>query len=213
MICDARTCAGCRYLEEDDERTTNLAVYLANCQHAKCKVVRLVRQQISKLQNMQREWYLTTYEEAKQEARREIPIKREASYEVREVYGEIHGEEVHEVEGEIEQTYNEEYNEVHNAVPRKRIVEMINAEENITTASLHRAASPPRRMAVDRKWMLRILNRVRHRAHLILVAAAVGVIVWSALVYGVFLGATACGSGRICLASTLKYKPAKRSLF
>jgi len=55
MICDARTCGGCRYLEQDeqDARTASLAEFLANCQHAKCKVVRLVRQQISKLQNMQ----------------------------------------------------------------------------------------------------------------------------------------------------------------
>jgi len=55
MICDARTCDGYRCLERDDEqddRTAN-AEFLANCQHAKCKVVRLVRQQISKLQNMQ----------------------------------------------------------------------------------------------------------------------------------------------------------------
>ena len=55
MICDAHTCGDCRYLERDeqDDRTANLAEFLANCQHAKCKVVRLVRQQISKLQNMQ----------------------------------------------------------------------------------------------------------------------------------------------------------------
>lgn len=158
---------------------------------------------------MQRECYLTTgtvYEEA-----RKVPIKREAPYELREVYGEIHGEEILEVEGKVRQTHDE----VHKAVPSptKRTIGMINVEENITTASLHRATSSPWRMAVDRKWMLRILNRVRHRAHLILVAAVVGLIVWSALVYGVFLGATACGNGRTCLASSLKYKHAKRSLF
>lgn len=55
MICDAHTCGGCRYLEQDvrDDRTASVTEFLANCQHAKCKVVRLVRQQISKLQNMQ----------------------------------------------------------------------------------------------------------------------------------------------------------------
>lgn len=52
MICDTHTCDGCRYLEQDD-CTASLAEFLASCQHAKCKVVRLVRQQISKLQDVQ----------------------------------------------------------------------------------------------------------------------------------------------------------------
>ncbi|EFN82817.1 hypothetical protein EAI_07260 [Harpegnathos saltator] len=55
MICNARTCTECRYLKDDERQDdqTSFAEFLANCQHAKCKVVRLVRQQISKLQNMQ----------------------------------------------------------------------------------------------------------------------------------------------------------------
>ncbi|XP_070166447.1 uncharacterized protein [Polyergus mexicanus] len=219
MICDARTCAGCRYLDQDEQ--TNLAVFLANCQHAKCKVVRLVRQQISKLQNMQHERYLTTgkvRDEGCEETHSEMPINTsEASHDkVREFYGEIHeayNDDIYEVEDKISQPHDEEYDEVyeaHEAVTNaKRAVGTINAAE---TTSLHRAASPGGGV-VDRKWMLRILDRFRHRAYLILLAAAVGMIVWSALVYGVFLGATACGSGRTCFASTLRYKHAKRSLF
>jgi len=65
---------------------------------------------------------------------------------------------------------------------------------------------------IDRKLMLRILDNLRPRAHLILAAAMLGIIAWTALVYGVFLGATACGNARGCYAS-LKYAHAKRSLF
>ncbi|XP_072749409.1 uncharacterized protein [Anoplolepis gracilipes] len=219
MICDARTCAGCRYLEQD-EQTASLAVFLANCQHTKCKVVRLVRQQISKLQNMQYERYLATgnvCNEACEETHSEIPIKvNEASYdEIHELYSEVHkpyNDEIYEVEGKVRQPHHEKYDEVYEAptavTVANRTVGAINA---VKTVSLHRVVSPGE--VVDRKWMLRILDRFRHRAHLILMAAVVGVIVWSALVYGVFLGATACGSGRTCLASTFRHKHAKRSLF
>ncbi|XP_071553671.1 uncharacterized protein [Temnothorax nylanderi] len=136
--------------------------------------------------------------------------------EVQEVYDEVHGpyDDLHEVEGEVEQTFNESHDEpyeMQEAVAVARRTGATNAVENAATASLRRAASPGR--AVDRKWMLRILDRVRHRAHLIMAAAAVGVIVWTALVYGVFLGATACGSGRTCFRSSLKYTHAKRALF
>ncbi|XP_050444999.1 uncharacterized protein LOC126848273 [Cataglyphis hispanica] len=220
MICDARTCIGCQYLQEQDEQNASLMVFLANCQHAKCKVVRLVRQQISKLQNMQYERYLATdrmRDEAREETHNEIPINMsEISYNnVREFYDETHepyNDDIYEMEGKIQQPHDEEYDEVyeaHETVTNVRRTETINVVE---TASLHHAASPGRTV-VNRKWMLRILDRFRHRAYLILLAAAVGMIVWSALVYGVFLGATACGSGRTCFASTLRYKHAKRSLF
>ncbi|KYN26990.1 hypothetical protein ALC57_03331 [Trachymyrmex cornetzi] len=219
MICDAGTCGGCRYLERDeqDDRTANLAEFLANCQHAKCKVVRLVRQQISKLQNMQHERLLTASDEAREKVHNEMPTEMHEALnnEVHEVYGEVHEpyDDLHEVESKVEQAFNESRGNVYEAqkaaAVAKRIVEGTSA--NAATASLRRTASPGR--AVDRKWMLRILDRVRHRAHLILAAAAVGVIVWTALVYGVFLGATACGSGRTCFRSSLKYTHAKRTLF
>ncbi|EFN65914.1 hypothetical protein EAG_09217 [Camponotus floridanus] len=221
MICDTHTCVGCQYLEQD-EQTTSLAVFLANCQHAKCKVVRLVRQQMSKLQNMQHERYLViskARDEVCEETRSEMPVNMsEVSYdEVREIYDEMHemphDDEIYE-EGKTRQPYDEEYDgvyETHKAVTvANRTVEKINA--NVEFTSLHRATSL-RGALIDRKWVLRILDRFRHRAYLILVAAAVGVTVWSALVYGVFLGATACGSSRTCFASTLRYKHAKRSLF
>ncbi|KYM96490.1 PREDICTED: uncharacterized protein LOC108779400 [Cyphomyrmex costatus] len=218
MICDARTCGGCRYLEQDEQndRTANLAEFLANCQHAKCKVVRLVRQQISKLQNMQYEHLLTTSDEAREKVYNEMPTEMHEALnnEVHEVYGEVH-DDLHEVESKVEQASNESYGNVYEtqkaAAVTKRTVGGTNAIGNAATASLRHTASPGR--AVDRKWMLRILDRVRHRAHLILAAAVVGVIVWTALVYGVFLGATACGSGRTCFRSSLKYTHAKRTLF
>ncbi|EGI66807.1 hypothetical protein G5I_04612 [Acromyrmex echinatior] len=222
MICDARTCGGCQCLERDeqDDRTANLGEFLVNCQHAKCKVVRLVRQQISKLQNMQYERLLTANVEVREKVHNEMPTEMHEALnnEVHEVCGEVHEpyDDPHEVESKVEQAFNESHcaqGNVYKAqkatAVAKRIVEGTNI--NAATASLRRTASPGR--AVDRKWMLRILDRVRHRAHLILAAAAVGVIVWTALVYGVFLGATACGSGRTCFRSSLKYTHAKRTLF
>ncbi|TGZ45922.1 Uncharacterized protein DBV15_02698 [Temnothorax longispinosus] len=244
MICDARTCGGCRYLEQDerDDRAASLAEFLANCQHAKCKVVRLVRQQISKLQNMQYERFREASDEAHEKMGNEAKMHEALDNEVQEVYGEVYGpyDDLHVVEGEVEQAFNESHDEpyeMQEAVAVARRTGATNAVEvgkkadssgfdyskfldqsvinkvklNAATASLRRAASPGR--AVDRKWMLRILDRVRHRAHLIMAAAAVGVIVWTALVYGVFLGATACGSGRTCFRSSLKYAHAKRALF
>ncbi|XP_011878639.1 PREDICTED: uncharacterized protein LOC105567954 isoform X2 [Vollenhovia emeryi] len=215
MICDARTCGGCRYLEEPDDRTASLAEFLANCQQAKCKVVRLVRQQISKLQNMQYERFLVAGDEARKKMRNETPTKMHEApdNEVRQVYGEVHEpcDDPHGAEGEVEQAFNESHDKLYEAAVAERTVGATNPIENAATASLRRAASPGR--AVDRKWMLRILDRVRHRAHLILAAAAVGVIVWTALVYGVFLGATACGGGRTCFRSSLKYTHTKRTLF
>lgn len=83
--------------------------------------------------------------------------------------------------------------------------------EDATIVPLRRLAPPERVM--DRKLMLRVLDCVRDRAHLILAAATLGVIAWTALVYGVFLGATACGSSRGCYASSYRYPHAKRSLF
>ncbi|XP_025073738.1 uncharacterized protein LOC105425882 [Pogonomyrmex barbatus] len=216
MICDTRTCSECQYLEQDepDDRTASFVEFLANCQHAKCKVVRLVRQQISKLQNVQHEHFLTVSNarDGAREWMHETPSKIKYDLpdnnEVHEVYGEVY-----EMEGRVVQraSNNELYGKPYETqqVAARRIDEVTNA--NAATASLHRAASPER--AVDRKWMLRILDRVRHRAHLILAAAAVGVIVWTALVYGVFLGATACGSGRTCFRSSLRHTHAKRTLF
>ncbi|XP_011697170.1 PREDICTED: uncharacterized protein LOC105455500 [Wasmannia auropunctata] len=222
MICDSRTCGGCRYLEEDrqDDRAASLAEFLANCQHAKCKVVRLVRQQISKLQNVQYERLLAASEvrdEARERTSSRTPpaeMHEATDNEVHEVYGEMHEPygDLYEVEGEVEQAFNGSHGKLQNAaVVARRTGGATDVIGNAATASLRRAASPGR--AVDRKWMLRILDRVRHRAHLILAAAAVGVIVWTALVYGVFLGATACGSGRTCFRSSLKYTHAKRTLF
>ncbi|KYN33675.1 hypothetical protein ALC56_11932 [Trachymyrmex septentrionalis] len=219
MICDARTCDGYRCLERDDEqddRTAN-AEFLANCQHAKCKVVRLVRQQISKLQNMQYERLLAASDEACEKVHNEMSTEMHEALnnKVHEVSGEVHEpyDDLH--ESKVEQAFScESHNSVYEAqkaaAVAKRIVEGTN-RANAATASLRRTASPGR--TVNRKWMLRILDRVRHRAHLILAAAAVGVIVWTALVYGVFLGATACGSGRTCFRSSLKYTHAKRTLF
>ncbi|XP_012219828.1 uncharacterized protein [Linepithema humile] len=221
MICDAITCAGCRYLEQDeqDDQATSFAEFLANCQHAKCKVVRLVRQQISKLQNTQYEHFPIAgdahdeiHEESKSESSSKMHEEPHREEDVHEIYGEIHKpyNDVYEVEGGV-QTQDKVYEMQKPVAIVKQTVGMENAITNITTASFHRAASPGR--AVDRKWMLWILDRVRHRAHLILAAAVVGVIAWTALVYGVFLGATTCGSGRTCFASSLKYTHAKRSLF
>ncbi|XP_039314147.1 uncharacterized protein LOC105204138 [Solenopsis invicta] len=252
MICDGRTCGGCRYLEQDDidERTASLAEFLANCQHAKCKVVRLVRQQISKLQNMQvrvpafhvigldrstdtslaslkspsgsYEHFLAAsdvHDEAHEKTHNETPAEMHEvlDNEVHEVNSGVHEpyDESHELENKVEQALTVRHDKLHEAQKAAAVVKRTdgatNAIRNAATASLRRAASPGR--AVDRKWMLRILDRVRHRAHLILAAAAVGVIVWTALVYGVFLGATACGSGGICFRSSLKYTHAKRTLF
>ncbi|XP_028047880.1 uncharacterized protein LOC114254835 [Monomorium pharaonis] len=226
MICDARICGDCRYLEQDedvDDRTTSLAEFLVNCQHAKCKVVRLVRQQISKLQDMQYERILAAsdvHDEAHEKTLNEMPaeIHEALDNEVHEVYSEVHEpyDDPHELEDKVEQAFNVRHDKLHGeqkaaAVVKRTVGANTDAIRNAATASLRRAASPGR--AVDRKWMLRILDRVRHRAHLILAAAAVGVIVWTALVYGVFLGATACGSGRTCFRSSLKYTHAKRTLF
>ncbi|XP_020289998.1 uncharacterized protein LOC109857760 [Pseudomyrmex gracilis] len=227
MMCDARTCAGCRYLEQDyeqeDDRATILAEFLANCQHAKCKVVRLVRQQISKLQNMQYERFLIDATKKLPESMTSTKVYEEPFSEVHQAHRNVHEPcsgvhdgsygDVREIEGEVVAQERQSELMAYEEAPKlvvKRMVEVKDAvEESTATASLPGTASPER--AVDRKWMLRILDRVRHRAHLILAAAAVGVIVWTALVYGVFLGATACGSGRTCFASS--FQDARRSLF
>ncbi|XP_025154547.1 uncharacterized protein LOC112588525 [Harpegnathos saltator] len=153
MICNARTCTECRYLKDDERQDdqTSFAEFLANCQHAKCKVVRLVRQQISKLQNMQVGPAFSCIRV--KSTKRKMKYKCEAG-----------------------------------------------RNEYTNTATLSRRTVFPER-AVGRKWMLWVLSRVRHRAHLMLAAAVVGVIVWSALVYGP------------CFLSSLKYTRAKRSLF
>ncbi|KAL0115002.1 hypothetical protein PUN28_010518 [Cardiocondyla obscurior] len=227
VICDANTCGGCRYLEQDDW-PASLAEFLANCQHTKCKVVRLVRQQISKLQNMQYEAVLATRGEMREKTHNETSNKMQDMLEKLHngAFDEIQDmfkNDVHEVyepdddlrEAKVEQAFNESHGKLDEAqktvATTRQTVRVANTIEDAATASLRRAASPGR--AVDRKWMLRILDRVRHRAHLILAAAAVGVIVWTALVYGVFLGATACGSGRTCSRLPPKYTQAKRTLF
>ncbi|RLU15687.1 hypothetical protein DMN91_011442 [Ooceraea biroi] len=233
MICDARTCAGCRYLEQDDP-ATSLAEFLADCQHAKCKVVRLVRQQISKLQNMQvgrpYERLLAADEGPHVGARNETQndeafmTPHETFYgEVHEVYDELYEspDAAYKVRVKAEQANDEEtYRTQKAAATARETVEATSAtgvskavrpEDDAVTAPSRRAAPPER--AVDRKLMLRLLDCVRHRARLVLAAATLGVIAWTALVYGVFLGATACGSGRGCYASSFRYAHAKRSLF
>ncbi|EZA55762.1 hypothetical protein X777_03936 [Ooceraea biroi] len=221
MICDARTCAGCRYLEQDDP-ATSLAEFLADCQHAKCKVVRLVRQQISKLQNMQYERLLAADEGPHVGARNETQndeafmTPHETFYgEVHEVYDELYEspDAAYKVRVKAEQANDEEtYRTQKAAATARETVEATSATGDDAVTAPSRRAAPPER-AVDRKLMLRLLDCVRHRARLVLAAATLGVIAWTALVYGVFLGATACGSGRGCYASSFRYAHAKRSLF
>lgn len=130
---------------------------------------------------------------------------------VHEAYGEVY--EVHseaqqpdvtyEANNEVLPTYNEMQET--NGTQVRRIEE----EKAVTTLFQH-SAMPDN--AIDRRWIRRILDSFRRRAYSILAAAAIGVIVWTALLYGVFLGATVCGNSRTCSAS-LKYTHAKRSLF